>query len=284
MMANDLAGIDVFCESWSLDKESVFDLAIDARARKEVARTRVAAGTCNVTGARDTFILYGESFREEFIAGGSGTTGGMRTAAAALSWSQFGHPFASMRTACDALAARAARAFTTDTSGPLYHALRAALGDALTAADYLPRGGGRTQRHENLQQLSFADASFDLVLTRDVLEHVPDPVAAEAEIVRVLRPGGWYLFTIPFYFTLRHDRVRAVLRADGTLEHAQPPEYHMDPAGGDNGVLVYRDFSEFDLRARFAALGCSFDILRLWSRGLGILGTDMVAMAVQRLR
>ncbi len=226
-----------------------------------------------MTGARDTFILCGENFREEFIAGGSGSTGGMRTVAAALSWSQFGHPFSSMRLTCDALAARAAHVFTTDTSGPLYHALRAPLGDALTA----PRGT------RTWSSCRFADASFDLVITRDVMEHVPDPVAAEAEIVRVLRPGGWYLFTIPFYFTLRHDRIRAALHADGTLDLGQAPEYHMDPGGGERGVLVYRDFSEFDLRARFAALGCSFTILRLWSRGLGILGTDMVAMAVRRL-
>ena len=268
----DLAGIDVFCESWSLDKDSVFDLAVDARARDEVTRTRVAAGTCNLTGARDTFILCGANFREELIAGGSGSTAAMRTVAAALSWSEFGHPFASVPLTCDALAARAAHVLTTDTSGPLYHSLRARLGDALTPA-----------RHENLEKLSFPDASFDLVITRDVMEHVPDPVAAEAEIVRVLRPGGWYVFTIPFYFTLRHDRIRAALHADGTLHLGQAPEYHTDAGGGERGALVYRDFSEFDLRARFVALGCSFTILRLWSRELGILGPDMVAMAVRRL-
>ena len=43
-------------------------------------------------------------------------------------------------------------------------------------------------RHEDLRRLSYADSSFDLVLTSDVLEHVPGPYAAHAEIRRVLRP------------------------------------------------------------------------------------------------
>jgi SAM-dependent methyltransferase len=39
-------------------------------------------------------------------------------------------------------------------------------------------------------QLLFPDASFDLVCTFNVFEHLPDPAATFAEIVRVLRPGG----------------------------------------------------------------------------------------------
>lgn len=39
--------------------------------------------------------------------------------------------------------------------------------------------------------LPFADASFDIVLAAHVLEHLPEPVTALAEMRRVLRPGGW---------------------------------------------------------------------------------------------
>lgn len=38
--------------------------------------------------------------------------------------------------------------------------------------------------------LPFADAVFDAVVTRFVLQHLTDPAAAVGELVRVLRPGG----------------------------------------------------------------------------------------------
>lgn len=41
------------------------------------------------------------------------------------------------------------------------------------------------------------DASFDVVMCTEVLEHVPDPVAALREMVRLLRSGGRLLLTAP---------------------------------------------------------------------------------------
>jgi ubiquinone/menaquinone biosynthesis C-methylase UbiE len=42
------------------------------------------------------------------------------------------------------------------------------------------------------------DASFDAIMCTEVLEHVPDPVAAIKELNRLLRPGGYLLITAPF--------------------------------------------------------------------------------------
>jgi SAM-dependent methyltransferase len=54
------------------------------------------------------------------------------------------------------------------------------------------------------QQLPIATASIDTVLLLDVLEHLPRPEQAIAEIWRVLRPGGTFILQIPFLYPL-HD-------------------------------------------------------------------------------
>jgi SAM-dependent methyltransferase len=43
------------------------------------------------------------------------------------------------------------------------------------------------------------DASFDAVLCTEVLEHLPDPVRALDEMARLLRPGGIFVITAPFW-------------------------------------------------------------------------------------
>ena len=43
------------------------------------------------------------------------------------------------------------------------------------------------------------DASFDAALCTEVLEHLPDPVRALDEMARLLRPGGMFIVTAPFW-------------------------------------------------------------------------------------
>lgn len=42
------------------------------------------------------------------------------------------------------------------------------------------------------------DGSFDAVMCTEVLEHVPDPVAAIKELARIVKPGGTLIITSPF--------------------------------------------------------------------------------------
>lgn len=49
-------------------------------------------------------------------------------------------------------------------------------------------------------RLPFAEASFDCVVTSEVLEHIDNDVAALSELVRVLKPGGIFAATVPSWF------------------------------------------------------------------------------------
>jgi ubiquinone/menaquinone biosynthesis C-methylase UbiE len=58
-------------------------------------------------------------------------------------------------------------------------------------------------------KLDFADASFDLVVASDVLEHIEDEELAVREWARVLRPGGCMIVFVPAFQMLwtHHDEV-----------------------------------------------------------------------------
>ena len=116
-------------------------------------------------------------------------------------------------------------------------------------------------RHADVTALHFAAASFDAVLSLDVLEHVPDHRAALREFARILRPGGQLVLSVPFYTDLEHTRALARVDSGGRIEHLQPPEYHGDPLGG--GVLCFHHFG-WDLLAAMRDAGfASADAVRV---------------------
>ncbi len=92
----------------------------------------------------------------------------------------------------------------------------------------LPRLTYSEYPEEDVQALSYSEGSFDLVLTSDTLEHVPDPAKALDETRRVLVAGGRHVFTIPTDPRLERTRSR-----DGL-----PPQHH--GRGGGPFALVAR--------------------------------------------
>lgn len=96
--------------------------------------------------------------------------------------------------------------------------------------------GSLSVLHEDMLNLSVEDASLDVIMHFDVLEHVPDHRRALRECFRALRPGGAMLFTLPFFHELEDHVVRARVK-DGGIEHLLPPAFHGNPVG--DGALVF---------------------------------------------
>jgi SAM-dependent methyltransferase len=59
--------------------------------------------------------------------------------------------------------------------------------------------------HYEGSTLPFPDASFDTVLSVQVLEHTPDPATLLAEMARVMTPDGLLILTAPFSFRLHEE-------------------------------------------------------------------------------
>lgn len=57
-----------------------------------------------------------------------------------------------------------------------------------------------------------------------------------------MKPGGHYIFTVPFSLDREKTIVRAIRKADGTILHYHQPEYHGDPFRGDGGVFTWRNY------------------------------------------
>ena len=112
---------------------------------------------------------------------------------------------------------------------------------------------------QDLMNLSYPDASFDLVITSDTLEHVPDIDRALRETLRVLRPGGTHLFTVPVVWD-RATRQRARLEGS-VLTHLLPPSHHGAPAEGKSDFLVFYEFGA-DFVDRCRSAGFEIELLR----------------------
>src|SRR2546425_8914373 len=63
------------------------------------------------------------------------------------------------------------------------------------------RGFGPVQQG-SVCAMPFPDASFDLVLATDIIEHVDDDVLALTEVARVMAPRGLALITVPAFPSL----------------------------------------------------------------------------------
>jgi SAM-dependent methyltransferase len=87
-------------------------------------------------------------------------------------------------------------------------------------------------------RLPFADATFDRVITSEVLEHIQHDVLAIAELARVLRPGGTLGVTVPSWLP---EKINWMLS----------DEYHSPKSAGGH-VRIY---SLTELKAKLRSVG-----------------------------
>lgn len=90
---------------------------------------------------------------------------------------------------------------------PLRRGLEA-LGARYTGLDVEQNRAGTVDIVAPLWNVPLSDASADLILVTEVLEHVADPERAFAELARLIRPNGSIVITTPFAYPLHetpHD-------------------------------------------------------------------------------
>ena len=266
-------------ESFAPDRPTSFDVERDDRASEKALAVGYVDGWCNICGRRARFIVSSSVFRENLICPHDACIGRHRAIAVALAHEYFGEPDRGLHEVIHALARLRKSVYLTETNTSLYRRFEVLMPpDLLVVSEFFGddlEPGERVAgvRHENLEHTSFQDAAFDLIITSEVMEHVPDALQAEREIVRLLRPGSLYAFTVPLHPYAIDDTILALKRPDGSIVHFVEPVYHGDPRR-EGGILAYRIFAANALDRRFRNLGCSFTTYRVWSQTYGILGRD----------
>lgn len=95
-------------------------------------------------------------------------------------------------------------------------------------------------RNEDLENQTFENGFFDLVLHLDVLEHVFNPFKALNEIYRTLKNDGKCIFSTPTYWDVQSSKRVAGKRADGSTFTIGPPEYHGNPQNKDGALVTWK--------------------------------------------
>ncbi|MFT7287113.1 MAG: SAM-dependent methyltransferase [Halieaceae bacterium] len=150
-----------------------------------------------------------------------------------------------------------ARVWEMSSRGPVHRFLSRS-GAALTVSEYFDDVEPGAYRDEvqcqNVEKLSYATASFDLATSTEVFEHVSDDLAGFKEVLRVLKPGGLTVFTVPIVLSeATRERARII---NGELIHLLPPEYHDDHLRGSGHVLCFRTYG-YDIVERLRDAGFS---------------------------
>ena len=107
-------------------------------------------------------------------------------------------------------------------------------------------------QNQNLESLTFADSSIDLLITADIFEHIRKPWKAFSEVYRVLKSGGRHIFTVPTQYPLPKKTIYRVDTSSDEDVYILPKRYHI--AGDAGKSLVYTEFGA-DMLERLSEIG-----------------------------
>ncbi len=131
----------------------------------------------------------------------------------------------------------------------------------------------------DITRSGFKDACFDVILSGDVFEHVPDLPAALTDSARILRPGGHLLATVPFLYD-RPDQITMAVERAGAVEHLHEPIYHGNPVDPGGGSLVFQ-LPAWSLLDMARSAGFSHAEMVFWSSvSHGIVGEEISGVFV----
>jgi SAM-dependent methyltransferase len=135
--------------------------------------------------------------------------------------------------------------------------------------------------HQDLCALTYADASFDLVICNELFEHVQDLDQAFREIARVLKPGGRLMATCPMAFGQRDSIIKAVHnKATGLTELVSEADFHGNPMRPTAGSLVYRipGWEMLEQLQQAGFLEARIHHVASWKHG--VMGSDLPGVLV----
>jgi SAM-dependent methyltransferase len=132
---------------------------------------------------------------------------------------------------------RGARVVACDMSPTELIEVRGLLGAMVEAGEASPDGMGDCVNGD-ATRLPFPDDTFDRIIASEVMEHIPDDLAALDELARVLKPGGVLAVTIPAWLP---EKVCWALSED----------YHAPNAVGGH-VRIY---TENEMRSKMQGAG-----------------------------
>lgn len=230
---------------------------------------KVIGGICPVCGAAARFSGFNENLRESGVCSRCGSTNRNRQMASMIR-RRFGLPFDGSLTL-----PKLWKIYNAEAAGPLHEKLKPHPGYICSeywGPEYRPGEVVQGIRHEDLQRLSFASGSFDLVVSSDILEHMPDPYRAHQEVFRVLKPGGVHIFTVPFQVNVEDDEIRARL-VNGEPIYLKEKVFHVDPLRPGEGVLVWTVFGMEMLR-KLREIGFQATMWIMHEANHGIIGRN----------